>query len=107
MKTSTGDKVGAVHTPRARIVYDKRRGQYWFQFGDRLTVDIRGDERPMWDELSGIANAHDDMVEALRKSHEAIMGMKEMLNAAGMAYGLGGTWAAIEAALAKAEGGAR
>lgn len=46
-----------------------------------------------------------ELLAALLKARESLLGMKELLNSHGSAYGLGLTWKMIDEAIAKAEQG--
>lgn len=67
-------------------------GQYW----DEKERKERGEID--WDDVGP------ELLAALEKARESLLGMQEMLHTCGAAYGLGLTWQMIDAAIAKAEG---
>jgi hypothetical protein len=57
-------------TPLTRIVYDRNLHQNWFEFKGRLAVDVREDEKPMWEEIVRAVNLFHALVENIKDAHK-------------------------------------
>ncbi len=52
--------------PLAYFKIDNRTNAPWFVYKDRLTIDVKEEEKPFWNEIVKAVNAHDTLVSALK-----------------------------------------